>query len=155
MVHDVVRRPHPLVRRDRHEELSARLQLARDRRQRSLVVIDMLDHVERGDEVVLAGADPGELGKGSAHHLSAEAPLGDGARFVVELERVDLAERGKHFEIVAGAAADLEDARLGRRLHFAPDEVGEHLAPGAVPPVAVVQLGHLAIDAALHQPKTH
>ena len=33
------------------------------------------------------------------------------ARFVVELERVDMAELAEHREIVPGAAADLEDSR--------------------------------------------
>jgi hypothetical protein len=56
---------------------------------------------------------------------------------------------------VAGAAADLEDLRPGRKRHFAADQFGEDLAARAVPPMPVVELRHLLIDDALHQRKTH
>ena len=76
------------------------------------------------------------------------------ARFVVELEPVDMAEPAQHREIVAGAAADLEDLRVRRQMRLAADQVGEDLAAGAIPPVAVVELGHLLVDDALHQRNT-
>ena len=43
----------------------------------------------------------------------------------------------------------------GRRRDLAADQRGEDLAPRAVPPVALVELGHLLVDDALHQRKTH
>ena len=46
-------------------------------------------------------------------------------------------------------------ARVGGRLRFAADQVGEDLAARAIPPVALVELGHLLVDDALHQRKTH
>ena len=80
-----------------------------------MVVVDMLDHVERGDQVVMALRDAGELGQRRAHHLAAEPLLGERARLVVELERIDAPELAEHREIVAGAAADLENLRVRRR----------------------------------------
>ena len=50
-----------------------------------------------------------------AHHRPAEALLGERPRFLVELERVDMAEFAKHGEVVASAAADFENARVRRR----------------------------------------
>jgi len=154
VVDDIVGRPHPLVSGHRHHELAAGLELGRDRRDGSLVVVDMLDHVERGDEVVMAVAHAGESGERCAHDLPAEPLLGDRPRLVVELERVDRPEPPEHVEVVTGAAADLENSGLGGRQGFAADQLGEHLAAGLVPPVPLVELRHLAVDAALHQPKT-
>src|SRR4051794_26353459 len=65
-----------------------------------------------------------------------------------------MAEAGQHREIVAGAAAELEDLRICRRTHFAADEVGDNPPPRAVPPVTVVELGHLLVDDAVHQRNT-
>ena len=41
-----------------------------------------------------------------------------------------------------------------RRLRLAADQVGDDVAPGAVPPVAVVELGHLLVNDTLHQRNT-
>src|SRR5205085_6656496 len=70
------------------------------------------------------------------------------------LQSVDMAEARQHGEIVPGAAADLEDARCGRQLRFAADQVGEDSAACPVPPMAVVELGHLLVDDAFHQRNT-
>src|SRR5689334_3291911 len=96
-----------------------------------------------------------ELRQGSAEDGSPEPPFGNRARFVVELDRIDVAEPAEHFEVVAGSAADLEDARMGGRHCVAADQIGEHLAARSIPPMALVELGHLTIDDALHQPNTH
>ena len=44
-------------------------------------------------------------------------------------------------------------ASAGQR-DLALDQVGQDVAPGAVPPVALVELGHPVVDDALHQPNT-
>ena len=85
-----------------------------------------------------------ELGQRRAHDRPAEPLLGDARARLVELERVDLAELAEHREVVAGAAADLEDPRARRRLRLAPDQGGEHLAARPVPPVPLVELGHVS-----------
>src|SRR5437762_2188210 len=61
----------------------------------------------------------------------------------------------EHRQIVAGAAADLEDLRLSRQLACAADQLGEDAAARTIPPVTIVQLGHLLIDDALHQRNTN
>ena len=104
---------------------------------------------------IIATGDPRELRERRVHDGSPETRLGHAAGFVVELDRVDLPEAAEHLEIVPGPAADLENAPAWRWSGFAPYEVGEHLPASAVPPVALVELGHLAVDAALHQPNTH
>ena len=154
MVDDVVGRPHPLVRGHGHHELAGRFELGGDRGERGLIVGDMLDHVERADQVVVAVGDAGELGQRRAHHCSAETLLRDGARFLVELETFDMTEAAEHGEVVTGAAADLENLGVGGRSHFSADQVGEHPTSGAIPPMTLVQLSHLLIDDALHQRNT-
>ena len=65
-----------------------------------------------------------------------------------------MAEAAEHGEIVAGAAADLENLRIGGRLRFALDQVGDDPAARPIPPMTVVELGHLLVNDALHQRKT-
>src|SRR3954454_20951975 len=110
MVHDIVRGPHPCVRGNGYDELAAGLELGRDGSDRRAIVIDMLEHVERANQVVLRVTYSGELGQRSAHNRPAETLLGERPRFLVELERIDMAELAKHREVVASAAPDFEDA---------------------------------------------
>ena len=116
----------------------------------------MLDDVERADQVVGAvGGPPSISGKRRAHYASAKPFLGDVARFLVKLERVDGAELRQHRKIVAGAAADLEDlGALGQR-DGAADQRRKHLAASPIPPVTLIELSHMVIDDPLHQRKTH
>ena len=114
----------------------------------------MLDHVERADQVVMTLGNAFELGKRRVPHRSAETLFRDRARFVVELEAFDLAEFLQHREVVAGAAADLEQLCAGARPRLAPDQRRQHFAPRPVPPVTLVELGHLLVDDPLHQRKT-
>jgi hypothetical protein len=65
-----------------------------------------------------------------------------------------MAELGEHREIVARPTADLEDVGSGWRSDAAADQRGEHLAPGTVPPVPLIELRHLLVNDALHQRKT-
>jgi len=60
-----------LVRRYRHHELAGGFELGHDRGEGGAVVGDMLNHVERADQVVTAVSNAGELGQWSAHHFSA------------------------------------------------------------------------------------
>ena len=114
----------------------------------------MLDHVERGYEVVPPLGDAFELGKRRLAHRPAETLFRDRPRFVVQLEAFDLAEFAQHREVVAGAAADLEQPCAGARPCLAPDQGRQHFAPRPVPPMKLVELGHLLVDHPLHQRKT-
>src|SRR6185503_4696798 len=107
------------------------------------------------DEVVMAAANARELRQPGADRLAAEPPLGNRARLIVELDGVELPELAEHFEVVAGAAADLENARVGGGHRFPPDKLRKHRAARAIPPVPLIELGHLLVDDALHQPNTH
>ena len=98
---------------------------------------------------------PASSGSGAVMIVRPSRSFGDRAGFIVELDRIDLAELAEHREIVPSAAADLEDARVGRRRDFAADELGEDLAARAIPPMPLVELGHFPIDEAFHQPNTH
>src|SRR5690606_11396871 len=60
-----------------------------------------------------------------------------------------------HPQIVTGAAADLEDSRLGRQPHLTADQVGEDLSPCDIPPVDIAQFVHAVVDMAFHQANTH
>src|SRR3546814_4416725 len=53
--------------------------------------------------------------------------------------------------IVAGAAADLQDARVAGQGGVARDVGGEHLAAGAIPPMRRIVCRHAIVDDALHQ----
>ena len=70
---------------------------------------------------------------------------------MVQLARFDGAEARQHGEVVAGAGAELEDARILGRPDDPLDDAVEDPPPGGEPPVTAVELGHLLIDLALHQ----
>jgi len=137
-----------------HHELAPRLEPGGDRGERGVIVIDMLDDVERADEIVII-RHPLELGQWGTDDDTAQPLLRQRRRFIVELEPVDVAETGQHREIVPGAAADFEDAGIGSRVNLAADELGEDSAARPVPPMAVVELGHLLVDDAFHQRNTN
>ena len=65
-----------------------------------------------------------------------------------------MAKAAEHREVVAGTAADLENLGARGGPNLAADEVRDDFAPGAVPPVPVVELGHLPVDRTLHQRNT-
>src|SRR5579864_2809593 len=154
MVHPVVRGPHPLVRGNGHHECPPRLEPGRNRGERGMIVVDMLDHVERPDKIVMAIGNAGELGQRRAHDLATEPLLRQRARLVVELQSFDVAEARQHRQIVAGAAPDLEDLRILGQVRLTADQLSNDLAPRAVPPMSVVELGHLRVNDALHQRNT-
>jgi len=89
MIHDVVRRPHPLVRRHGHQEFAAGLQLSRNRHEGGAVVFNVLNDVERGDQIVSAVRHAHQLRKRCAKHLPSEARFGDCARLIVQLDCID------------------------------------------------------------------
>jgi len=155
MVHHVVRRPHPLVGGDGEDELGIRPKLFRDRSESGMVILDMLDDIEGADQMVMAILHLREFRQRRAHDLAPKPLLRQRAGLLVQLQPIHMAEAGKHRQVVAGAAADLENVRSIRKLRFPADQVGDDLAPSAIPPMALVQLRHLLIDYALHQPKTH
>jgi len=154
MIDRIVRRPHPLMGGNGHHEGAARLQLGRDRGKSSLIVIDMLDHVERADKVVMPIRDFRELGKRRAHDLAAEPFLRKCASLIVQFQSFDMAELTEHREIMAGATSDLENRGIARKPAFPADEIGDDLAARAIPPVTVIELGHLLINNTFHQRKT-
>src|SRR5438270_2535699 len=65
-----------------------------------------------------------------------------------------MAETTKHREVMTGAAADLEDPGVRRQIRLTPDQLREDAAAGSIPPVAVVELGHLLVNDAFHQRNT-
>src|SRR3982751_5008844 len=97
------------------QDAAAGLQLRGDGDERLAVALDMLEHVEEGDEIVGARLDPAQLRERRVEHRPAEAAAGDGPRGGIDLDRVDRAEAAEHVEVWAGPAADLEDARARRR----------------------------------------
>src|SRR3954469_11223176 len=115
----------------------------------------MLDNVESPHHVVLVLWDAREPREWRAHARAAEPLLRDTARFFVEFERIDFAKLAEHRQIVTGAAADLEDCRVCRRIDEPADYLGKDLAAGAIPPVFLVVLGHLFVNGPFHQRKTH
>jgi hypothetical protein len=109
------------VGRDGHHEFAAGLEFGRDRGKRGMVVVDVLDDVERPNQVVARVLDFVDLRERRTHDLSAQPLLRKRPHFVVEFEPVDVAESGERREVLSRSAANLENARAGRRLHLAPD----------------------------------
>ena len=68
--------------------------------------------------------------------------------------RSTLPELAEHREIVAGPQPISRMCALGGGCASRRISVGDDLAPRTVPPVALVELGHLLVDDALHQRKT-
>src|SRR6476661_5681882 len=66
-----------------------------------------------------------------------------------------MAEARQHREVVPGAAANLENARIRWQLRFAANKLGKDAAARPVPPMTVVELGHLLVDDAFHQRNTN
>src|SRR5438270_9602224 len=97
----------------------------------------------------------GEFGQRRADDGATEALFRQSCGFVVELQAVDMTKPAEHRKVVSGPAADLQDSRSGRQLRLPADQVGEDPAARAVPPVAVVELGHLLVDDAFHQRNTN
>ena len=60
----------------------------------------------------------------------------------------------EHGQIVAGAAADLQDARVVGQRDAPPDQPVENVAAGDIPPMLLVELRHIVVDAAVHQANT-
>ncbi len=151
VVHHVVRAPHPLMRGHGDQDLAAGLEHPRDRLQRGDIVLDMLDHVEHRDQIVAGGRDAAELGQRRRSDRPAQPLAGYGARGIVDLDRVDPAEGGEHRQVVPGAAADLEDARVAGQAAPAREIVGEDVAARAIPPMGGIMRRHPVIDDAVHQ----
>ena len=112
----------------------------------------MLEHVEQGGEVIGPVRDAGQLRQRRVADGVAEAAAGERARLAVDLDRVEATEFPQHVESVPGAAADLEQPRVGRQVRLSGDELAQDSAAGDVPPVDLVLLGHTVEDGALHQP---
>src|SRR3546814_18118976 len=106
----------------------------------------MRPHVEQRAEIGGAFVYTGQCGKGGPADRTAEPRARDRTRRLVELDRLDRAEPSEHREIVAGAAADLEDAGIFGRGDPALDQPRQYLAAGAIPPVAAVPLGPAIVD---------
>jgi len=151
----VVRRPHPLVRRNRDQQLSSRFEARGEAGDCRIVVVDVLDHVERRNQVVPAPLDARQLGKRCRGHRAAQPFLGEPPRLRIDLDPVDRTEPLEHPDIVAGPAADFENPRILRRLDGPADKRVENLAAGAVPPMKLIELRHPVVNHPLHQRKTH
>jgi hypothetical protein len=149
VVAHVVVAPHPAVRRHRRDQPAAGREPAGQRRQRGDVGLNVLDDVERRDQVKWRAKVRQPFRK--QPRLDGDAGLrgGVGARFIIWLHGADLAEGPQHRQVAPGAAADLEDARLLGQLHPL-DLVGQDLAPGGEPPVLLLDLADAAVDVTIH-----
>jgi len=88
MVEVVVRRPHPLVRRNCQQKRPAGFQAGAQRGNRRAVVLDVLDDIERRDEVVGAALDPAQFRERGRGNGPPEPFLCDRSRFRVDLDSV-------------------------------------------------------------------
>src|SRR5207237_3104910 len=75
-------------------------------------------------------------------------------RRAIDLDRVHLPELAEHRHVVAGAEADFQDPRVPGQPDAPPDQAVENVAPGHIPPMLLVQLRHIVVDAAVHQANT-
>ena len=153
MIHHVVRAPHPRVGGHGDEDFTAGREPVAHRPERPDVVLDVLDDVQHGDQIV-AGRDARQLGKRRIAYRLAQALAGDRAGGRIDLNRVHRAEAGQHREVVPGAAADLQDARRHRQPRFARQIISQNVAPRAVPPMRAVVGSHAVVDDAVHIRRT-
>jgi len=150
MVRDVVPAPQGRHCRHRQHQPTARRELGPERDQRTLVVGDMLEHVEEHDQIVMSVLQR-DVGKISTPHLDAGAPRGEGARMVVGFDRVDRTELLEHRDVGARAAADFEDPEQPLFGPPALEQGGQNPAAADEPPMIAVDLRHPVIDMAFHQ----
>ena len=138
------------MRGDGDEDLAAGRQALAHRGERGDIVLDMLDHVEHRDQIVMM---PGHIGQDRQRRGAdrlAEPLRRDRARGGIDLDRIHRAELREHRQIMPGAAADLEDLGARRERPLAGQEIGQDVAPRAIPPMRRIMLGHAIIDAAVH-----
>jgi len=136
-------------RHGQHQPPAGR-ELGLERGERSLVVWNMLEHVEQHDQVVISVLQR-HVGQIAALDRHARAAGSESARMIVRLDRIDRPELLQHGDVGSCAAADLQDPQ---RLLFGPptlDQRGEDLAAADEPPMVSVDLGHPVIDVAFHQ----
>ena len=69
-------------------------------------------------------------------------------------DRIDLAELHQHRQIVPGAAADLEDARVLGQIGIARDVIVQDVAARGVPPMRRIMLRHAVVDDTVHLIRT-
>ncbi len=150
MVDLVMRAPHPGMGRHGEEDAAVWPEPFGHAYERGPVLLDMLEHIEDGDEVVGLLRHALQLRQSGVAHRMAEALAGNDPSEAVNLGRVDPTETLQHREVVPGAAAHFEDSRLGGERHRALDQPREDVAPRAIPPMGGVQLRHAIIDDALH-----
>ena len=156
MIDDVVRRPHPLMRRDGHHELAAWLQLGRrskrpprDRRRyaRSRRTRRRGRSVRSGTPASSGSGDVSTAARAAARRASAPP------------RRARAPSTGR----IRRACARLwpvpqpisSSASIGRWLDLAADQRGEDLAACTVPPVRADRAPPSVVDDAFHQRKTH
>jgi hypothetical protein len=144
-----------LVSRDGRDEAPTGFEARGDSRDCSIVTLDMLDHIEGTDQVELALRNPVQFRKRSAEHRFPEALFGDGPGFRIDFERANRTELREHRKIVTCAASNLQDFGSGCWQGAPADQGRYDFAPGTVPPMALIELGHSVIDDAVHQAKTH
>ena len=114
----------------------------------------MLEHVEQGDEVVGAILECAEVGQSGFDHRATEALGRERPPARIELGRLNSAEAAEHGQIVPGARAKLEDARVGRRPDDPRNHLAQDLAPRGEPPMAGIELSHPIEHLALHHSPT-
>jgi len=109
----VVRPPHPFVCRHGGQEQAAGLEPRLQCAERARIVLDVLQHVERGDQVE-ASSGEGERIRQPAGLYGPDAARGcPRARGFVELHGEELAVPGEEREVAAIAAAHFEDRSPG------------------------------------------
>ncbi len=147
----VVRAPQPRHCGHGDEHPPARRELGAQHRERGAVLGDMLEHIEQHDQIVGAVRDRRAVGgEEAAAHVHPAAPRRHLARRPVGLDRVHLAETLEQGDVRSGAAADLEDPRIGLERHLRLDQRGDDRAACGEPPVRAVDLGHAVVDRAVH-----
>ena len=150
MIHHVVRAPHPLMRRHGDQDLPAGRQSLAHGPQCRDIILDMFDHIENRDQIVMAGGNAGQAGQRRRTHVPAETLAGDLPGCRIDLDRLDTPELSQHRQVVSGTAADLQDACLRRQPTLAGQIIRQDVPPGAIPPMGGIMLGHAIVDAAIH-----
>ena len=132
----VVAGPQPLVGGDGDQQRAAGRDHAAQLAQRGEVVLEVLDHVERGGQLEGVGGER-HLQDRAFDHLARAALARERDAGLRELDPGDRAVTGEVDHVAPRAAAGVEDPRARRQAQLG-DHALEHGAPPPVPPVAIL-----------------
>src|SRR5216683_7158456 len=144
----VLAAPHPLVGRHRYRDQASRTGDAGHFAERPNVIVEMLEDVERSDQIETAIGKRDGLRR-SVGERHARPPRDAGGAAYVDVAGGHAAELHEGLGHGASSGADVDDAR--RRPQVGAQHGCDDLSASAEPPVGVLDTDVLVVEATLHR----